>query len=63
MRINRIILLLLLALVLLVSASLTGSTSTVRASDNGCDPTFQILRLCKLRGGTFDTGCCCCVLP
>ena len=34
MRINRVILL-LLALVLLVSASLTGSTSTVRASDNG----------------------------
>jgi len=57
MRINRVILL-LLALVLLVSASLTGSTSTVRASDNGCDPTFQIHRLCKLRGGTFDTGCC-----
>ena len=57
MRINRVILL-LPALVLLVSASLNGSTSTVRASDNGCDPTFQILRLCKLRGGTFDTGCC-----
>jgi hypothetical protein len=63
MRINRIILLALGA-VLLVSATLTGSRSAARAYElNPCDPAPSQIRICRIEHGTFDFVTCRCVLP
>lgn len=34
----------------------------VRAVDNPCDPTYQMLRQCKAQHGRWDSTCCCCRL-
>jgi len=62
MRISRLILL-ALAAVLLVSASFMGSRSARASELNPCDPTPSQIRICRIEHGTFDFVNCRCVLP
>ena len=34
----------------------------VRAVDNPCDPTYNMLKNCKAQHGHWDSSCCCCKL-
>ena len=34
----------------------------VKAIDNPCDPTYQMLQRCKAQHGKWDSSCCCCQL-
>ncbi|MEW6731469.1 MAG: hypothetical protein AB1489_09055 [Acidobacteriota bacterium] len=59
------ILMVVLAAMLLVAASLTGSKATTQQEDEPfpCDPAPSQVRICQLRGGTFDYVTCRCVFP
>jgi len=64
MRINRTILIGLASL-LLIAASF-GSRATARQSDDElfpCDPTPSQVRICLIRGGTFNFATCRCEFP
>lgn len=53
-----------LAIFFFASAGFNSARSTVKADgENPCDPTFFQLKLCQLRGGTFNAATCQCVLP
>jgi hypothetical protein len=58
------LLIFVLAIFFLASAGLDSNRSTVKADGNNpCDPTFFLLKLCQLRGGTFNSSTCQCDLP
>ncbi|HYL98246.1 MAG TPA: hypothetical protein VEZ90_04770 [Blastocatellia bacterium] len=55
------LLILVLALSALMLPGLGGKRSTVKADgENPCDPTFMIIKICQLRGGTFNFSTCQC---
>ncbi len=52
-----------LAFVGSIGLGITALLSTpVKAVDNPCDPTFQMLRNCRAQHGKWDSSCCCCRL-
>ncbi|MGH9825877.1 MAG: hypothetical protein ACREDR_21825 [Blastocatellia bacterium] len=58
------LLILVLALFALALPGFSGKSSTVKADGlNPCDPTIGIIRICHLRGGTFNFSTCSCDLP
>jgi hypothetical protein len=58
------LLIFLLAIFVFALAGLNSKPSAVKADgDNPCDPTPSLIRICMLRGGTFNFSTCQCDLP
>ena len=53
----------ILTVAVLVCLGLSALLSApARAVDNPCDPTYQMLKLCKAQHGRWDAACCRCKL-